>query len=373
MMRRLRAFLIACFAVGGLLALAGFNASRPRLMVLHSGSERTVWVEDVDRGMQQELDRNRRPVSLTRHYLRLDEPGLGAEAIRVRVQDAHRAIGWLRPDILIAVDDEANALVARDYVGRGRPNVLYVSIDQPPAEYGYQSSAAVTGISEELPLMAVRDALGDLRNESGAHSNGELPGGAAGAERLPGSPPRVALVPDQPLRIAAIARDSETGRAELTQVRQFDWSPHELGPTATVTTLAAWQEQCRSLAGRADILLVLSYRGLHRDDGGGALVPGAELAEWLERESVPLPVGLDVGYVVDGGGWSLAPAPLDYGRGAMRMALEWMEPARKGELPHSWRSTHFDVALRASLLRERGLRLPPIYVEAARAGNDSYE
>jgi hypothetical protein len=361
-MRRVRAFLIACFAVGGLVALAGFNASRPRLMVLHSGSERTLWVQDVDRGMQQELDRNRRPVSLTRHYLRLDEPDLGPEAIRVRVQDAHRAIARMRPDVLIAVDDEANALVARDYFGRGRPKVLYVSIDQPPAEYGYQSATTVTGISEELPLAAVRDAVGDLRNAPHAAGADRMED-AAGAERLPG----------RPLRIAAIARDSETGRAELMQVRQFDWSPHELGPTATVRTWPEWQEQCRSLAGHADILLVLSYRGLQREDGGGGLVPGAELAEWLEQESVPLPVGLDVGYVVDGGGWSLAPAPLDYGEGAMRMALEWLEPARKGELPDSWRSSHFDVALRASRLRRRGVCLPPIYAEAARAGNDYYD
>jgi hypothetical protein len=371
-MRRLRAFLIACFAVGGLLALAGFNASRPRLMVLHSGSERALWVQDVDRGMQQELDRNRRPVSLTRHYLRLDEPDLGPEAIRVRVQDAHRAIARMRPDVLIAVDDEANALVARDYVGRGRPKVLYVSIDQPPAEYGYQSATTVTGISEELPLAAVRDALGDLRNAPDA-AGPDRREDTAGAERLPGRPPSTALGSGQPLRIAAIARDSESGRAELAQVRQFDWSPHQLGPTAAVRTLPEWQERCRSLAGSADILLVLSYRGFVREGGGGGLVPGAELAEWLEQESVPLPVGLDVGYVVDGGGWSLAPAPLDYGEGGMRMALEWLEPARNGELPESWRSSHFDVALRASRLRRRGLWLPPIYAEAARAGNDYYD
>jgi len=365
-MNRLRGILIALFAIGGLLTLVWFNLSRPRILVVHSGSEHGLWVKDVDRGMEQELERNRRPVQIERHYLRLDEQGLSPDSVRLRVEDAQRAVARLQPDILIAVDDEANALVAKDYLRIGSPKLLYLSIDQPPDVYGYRNSEQVTGISEELPLAAVSKVLGDLQPIGGQTSVSEQ---ASAAIRFP----EKLLVPQRSLRVAALARDSETGRAELAQVKQFDWSPHQLGPVEAVNSLVEWQDGVRALAGQADVLLVLSYRGLQRSTDSPELVPGPELAKWLEDESVPLRIGLHVDYVVDGGGLSLAPAPTNYGSNAMQMALEWLEPARKGALPASRRSPHFDVALRIARLNVRGLSLPPIYAEAARAGDDFYE
>jgi hypothetical protein len=366
LMNRLRGILIALFAIGGLLTLVWFNLNRPRILVVHSGSERGLWVKDVDRGMDQQLERNRRPIQLERHYLRLDEPGLSPETVRLRVEDAQRAVARLRPDILIAVDDEANQLVAKDYLGLGSPKLLYLSIDQPPEIYGYRDQKQVTGISEELPLAAVSKVLGDLQPTDVQTSGAEQ---ASVAIRFP----EKLLVPQRSLRVAALARDSETGRAELAQVKQFDWSPHQLGPVKAVNSLVEWQDAVRALAGEVDVLLVLSYRGLQRSPDSPELVPGPELAKWLEDESVPLPIGLHVDYVVDGGGLSLAPAPTNYGSNAMQMALEWLEPARKGALPASRRSPHFDVALRIARLNVRGLSLPPIYAEAARAGDDFYE
>lgn len=355
-MQQIRGWLIGLFIFGGLSALAVFNASRPRILVLHSGTEDSLWVQDVDRGMTRELERDRGPVQISRHYLRLDRPGTSPEAVRLAVEDAERAIARLRPEILIAVDDEANSLVASPLVNRSSngdscPKVLYVSIDQAPEVYGYVAKPGVTGISEALPLAAVRDALGDLRGPG-------FPDLAEGKLRL---------------RIAAIARSSETGRAELEQVRRFDWSPGSTVELAEVGDWAQWQEQTRQLAGKADVVLVLSYFGLPRQASSKELVPGQELAQWMESESGPLPVGLHVDYVTDGGGFSLAPAPLNYGEGAMQMALQWLRTGREGELPKAWQSTHFDVALRAGRLAQRGLHLPPVYAEAARAGDDFYE
>lgn len=365
-MNQLRGILIALFAIGGLLTLVWFNFSRPRILVVHSGSERGLWVRDVDRGMDQQLEKNRRPVQLDRHYLRLDEPTLSPEAVPLRLQDAHRAIARLRPDILIAVDDEANELLAKDYLGRGSPKLLYLSIDQSPEAYGYLNSDQVTGISEELPLTAVRKALDDLQSaespDSGSKQESE-------AIRFP----QRLLTSGRSLRIAALARDSETGRAELAQVQQLDWAPHRLGTLQAVNSLTEWQDAVRDLTGEADVLLVLSYRGLKRGGETAELITGPELAQWLEAESAPLPIGLHVDYVVDGGGLSLAPAPTNYGNNAMQMALEWLEPARKGALPEPRRSLHFDVALRLERLSRRGLSLPQIYAEAARAGDDYYE
>lgn len=363
-MRRLRGWLIALFTVGGLSALALFNAHRPRVLVLHSGSEDSLWVNDVDLGMQRELERDRRPLQLDRIYLRLDRPLANPESARIAWEDAERAIARLRPEIVVAVDDEANALLAKYLPSAERPRLLYVSIDQPPAVYGYQDDRRVSGISEELPLAAVRDALRELQDQLWSPPQAEA---GASAEVAEPQPPK-----RKPLRIAAIARNSDTGRAELEQVRSFDWAPHLTGPLLAVDHWEQWQQQVSWLAREADVVLVLSYQGLPRGERDPAVVRGDELARWMEAESLPLPIGLHVSYVVDGGGFSLAPAPLSYGEGAMRMALEWLDPRRNGALPAAWQSTHFDVALRAGCWQRRGLSLPAIYAEAARAGNDFY-
>jgi len=350
MKQRLRRLMIFGFVVGGLLALASFKASLPRLLILHSGSEASAWVRGLDLAFERELQESRRPVRVERHYLRLDEPGTSPEAVRVRVQDARRAIDRLSPDLLIAVDDEANDLVARHDAGRPDLRRLYVSIDQPPSRYGYSGHASVTGVAETLPLLAVRDAI----------------------EALRGAAPFAAAEPaGRPLRVAALARDGETGRAELEQVRRFDWAPLQLVDTTAVSDFGQWKRVCESWAGEADIVLVLSYRGMPLAAGSAKAVTGAELSDWMERTCRPVPIGMSSGYVADGGGLSIAPSPGEYGKISMRMALQWLTLGRHAKPPEAREATHFDVALRAKLLRRRGLQLPPLYIEAAHA-RDAY-
>ena len=356
-MRTLRNLLIAGFIVAGLLALAGFRASLPHVLILQSGSEGSAWVHGLDLAFDRELQASRRPVHVERYYLRLDEPGADPDAVRGRVQDARRAIDRAKPDMLVAVDDEANALVARHVAAHvaGQPDlrVLYVSIDQPPARYGYDGRAATTGLSETLPLIAIRDAVTALRGVS---------------------PFMLERQPDRPLRVAALARDSETGRAELEQVRRFDWAPLQLVDTAAAGNFSDWQRTCGSWSGDADVVLVLSYRGLPREAGSTKPVAGTDLTDWMERECRPVPIGVSSGYVTDGGGLSIAPSPEEYGRIAARMALQWLETDHDAtKLPAPRQASHFDVALRASVLLRRGLHLPPLYVEAANARNAYFD
>lgn len=345
---QLRRLMIVGFVLGGLLALAGFRASLPRILILHSGSEGSAWVRGLDLAFERELQTSRQPVRVERHYLRLDEPGTSPEAVRVRIQDARRAMDRLSPDMLIAVDDEANDLVARHDAGRPDLRRLYVSIDQPPSRYGYDGQTSVTGVAETLPLLAVRDAIEALR--------GVTP-------FVEGTAPR------HPLRVAALARDNETGRAELEQVKRFDWAPLQLVEAAAVGDFGQWKRVCESWAGKADIVLVLSYRGMPLAAGSMKAVTGAELAGWMETACRPMPIGVSSGYVADGGGLSIAPSPEEYGKISMRMALEWLASDSQAAPPKAREATHFDVALNATRLRRRGLNLPPLYVEAAHARN----
>lgn len=329
--RLLRNLLIAGFLLGFVLMLGFFNASKPRIMVLHSGAQGSPWVDEVDRGMRTALQQNRRPLNVEWDYLGVAAPSAARNA-DAAVAEARRAVDRFKPDILIAVDDEANALLARDYIGRDRPRILYLSIDRPPDFYGYAGAPNVSGIAEQLPWNAIRDGL-------------------------------VALFGPRPVSLAAIGVDGVTDQATLAQMRAFDWGPSRVGPTALVSTAQDWRDHVQ-LAADADVLVVLSAQDL--PDPDGRVSTAAELIAWTEANARPLPIGTQAGFVADGGGLSFAPPPDDEGERAIRLALDWLDERTTPGPPAPVESSHFEVAIRPDALVRRGLQLPPIYLEAAR-------
>lgn len=333
-MRRWRNLLIAVFLVSFVLLLGYFNTTKPRILVLHSSAQQSLWATQMDRGMRDALQRNRRPVSVDWMYLDISSPAATRNATEAKAE-ARRAIERMNPDVLIAVDDEANALVAKDYVGRDEPRIIYVSIDRPPADYGYAQAPNVSGIADTFPFAAVRDAVTDIFG-------------------------------DRSPTLAVLGVDNDSGRAELAQVRAFDWGPLRLSDASLVSTAGAWRDAVTRSSG-ADALLVLSTQDL--PDGDGVVVSAAEISRWTQANSAPLPIGTEVDFVEDGGGLSLAPPPEEYGQQAIDLALDWLDDRTTPGPPPPVESSHFEVAVREGALVQRGVVLPPIYIEAARENN----
>ena len=320
--------IVACL-LSFLLLLGTFNGSKPRILVLHSGQQDSPWVREVDRGMREALAANRRPVSVEWDYLDISAPGADQ---RVQQAQARRAVGRIDPAVLIAVDDEANLLVARDYVGRAEPRILYVSLDRPPADYGYVGAPNVSGIAERLPFQAVKEAITALN---------------------PGVTPSVSI----------IGVDNVTGRAEMAQAQAFDWGPVTVDAAGLVSAAEGWREFV-SGASNSDVVVVLSCRDL--PEGDGAVFTAAEASRWTQENSRALPIGTQVDFVENGGALSISPDPDDYGRTAIRLALDWLDDRTTPGPPPPVESNHFAVSIRTDGLNRRGVTLPPIYLEAAR-------
>jgi hypothetical protein len=92
----------------------------------------------------------------------------------------------------------------------------------------------------------------------------------------------------------------------------------------------------------------------------------AEINRWTEENSPALPIGTEVDFVADGGGLSFSPPPDDYGEKAIELALDWLDDRDTPGAPPPVVSDHFEVAVRQSRMADRGIALPPIYIEAAR-------
>lgn len=329
--------LVGGFLTAFIVLLGFFNATKPRIMVLHSALPDSPWARQIDRGTRDALGRNRRPLSVERHYLEIDGP-VAAERIKDVQTMARRAIARFDPDVIIAVDDEANSLVARDYVGRERPRILYVSLNLPPAELGYTGAPNVTGIAESPPLSAIRDAVG-------------------------------AIFPGRKARIHFLGVDNETGRAEMKEVKEFDWAPLTIGETALASQASEWRDFVKR-TGSEDILLLLGTKEL--PDAFGVMT-AAEINRWTEENAPALPIGTEVDFVADGGGLSFSPPADDYGEKAMELAIDWLDERTTPGAPPPMQSSHFEVGIRESLLRQRGITLPPIYLEAARENGTLFD
>ncbi len=339
MRRGLSAWLVLAFLLVALLLLVAFNSGKPRVLVLHSGQRNALTVQKIDEGLRRGLSRNRQPLSLRFHYLgidRLPDEHHREDAAKV----GRRTIKQFAPDLVIAVDDEAQQYVMRDYGGRSHPKVVYAAIDQQPQAYGYVGLANVTGAMEILPLDAIRDTL--LQVHQG-----------------------------KPARLAVIGGPGPTSQGQMAQVQAHDWTPHVLVNVQAPADWVTWQTAIRALDGKADAVLVLSYEGLQANAGLATHVPPEQVAVWTEKHAAPLPIGVDVSYTQLGGGLSLGPPARLMGELAAEQALLWLKAA-PGEGPPGRQATqtvpenHYSVALRASALQARHLTLPSVYTEAAR-------
>lgn len=338
MTRNWTGFLIGAVVAAFFALLVGFNVTKPRILVLNSKPEDSVWSRKFHQGATEALKRNRRPVNVEWSYLDF-EPSGARLSPAVEQAEVQRTLQRFRPDILIAVDDEANSLVARDYAGRDGARVIYVSIDREPAFYGYDAARNVSGIADRLPLAAFRD-LADVLAKNGS------------------------------LRIAVLGVDSETGQAEIAQIGTFDWAPHRVVSSATVRTADEWEQFV--LGANADVLLVLDADELPRSATDPSPVAADDLIRWTEAQSPALPVGTNVNFVEAGGALSFAPPPDDYGEKAVKLALDWLDERDTPGAPPPVESSHFEVAVRQARLAERGIILPPIYIEAARENGTLY-
>ena len=340
MTRAAEKIMLALFLGGALLLVGWYNVSKPSILVLHSYGPDYAWTRDVDVGLNRVLDKTY--LYQVRWYY-MDTKRHPAPAFKASAGIAARnVIAAMHPDIVIAVDDDAQDYVARHLAGDPHVAVVFAGVNRAAADYGYAGAANVTGILERIPVDAMREALV-----------------AAATLHPPGRPARIAFLGDR----------SETVDGDAGQVRRHDWAPLRLGTVLQVDTWPAWQAGVRALGAAHDVLLVSGYRRLRRSDTDPTLVPAREVVAWTEAHA-PVPVISFNGFFLeDGGMLAIGTSPYEQGemaaRLALRIALEHRSPAALPVLT----SRQFTVAMSGTRMRARGFVLPRVYEAAARTGN----
>lgn len=294
----------------------------------------------MDAGLNQALSLNRMPVAVARDYLNLDILSEGVDT-KVVAEGIHRKIHSFDPHILIAVDDETNDLVARHYVKRSGPKIIYTALMHDPQRYGYTAESGVWGIREQVPVHGISKLFEQLH-------------------------------PGQALRIAAIGVDDLTGTAEMDQLLNHDWGRHRITSHALVAHFEAWKEFVRALPSDIDVLLVLTIDKIPAGPRTQGMAPEADVSAWTEANSSAWPIGIRASYVRMGGGFAISAPPTELGAMAMELALKRLASSDFVPASSSQTTESYDISARRSALARRGIVIPEIYLESARGAGKLY-
>lgn len=317
--------------------LASSHSQKPRVLLLHSYYPDYQWVRDLNIGWQRRFDGHAK-ANVKVHYLDTKRfPSASSKA--KAAQQALHLIGSWKPDVVVAIDDDAQALVGKRLLNQPGLSLIYAGVQNTPASYNYTTAHNVSGISEAINLTAVRDAL------SVPHQHNQ---------------------PTVPLRIAHLSDQSTYSGSVSAAIRRFDWSPHRLVSSQQLSSFENWQQAVLQANRQADVLLITNYHTLLNAKRSSS-VPSRHVLQWTLRHS-PLPMLGTWGFFVDDGGMlALAVSPFEQGETAATLALaalsgEVIPPDRRHLINHEML-----VMLRASELRRRGWQLPEIYRSYARA------
>ena len=345
------------------------NSEQVKMLVVHSYNNDLAWVNDVDGGIRSAVAAAGRGdfprLNVRTHYMNLrNHPDCNfyknaAADVRFTIDD------W-RPEVLILVDDLAQALVGFDqldleagvdrykmaqdlnaWISGSRcetPSVDFFGLDKPAQAplpqvvfagvnggvglYGYDHASNVSGIFERKNYPALIETLVSLRDAYG--------GDVAGIMMLNDASP--------------------TGQTENENYLAQDWAPFAAATPVGAATLAQWEAAVHDANNRNLMLLIANYQNVV--NASGQTVPADALIAWTEL-TAKLPVlGVNTRFVADGGMMTVAIAGSEQGEVAMNLALS----AISGAVERPQRDAkQFLIGMNQSLVRKRDLALPAIY------------
>lgn len=330
-------FLLLCSAFLILKSL-----ERPRVLILHSYFTDFSWVTDINEGIQREL--GNRPYNIRYYYMDTKRHSSPQFKKTAGIQARHMIDEW-RPDVIIALDDNAQQYAAKYYVDDPEITILYAGVNATLSKYGYDKAMNVSGIAENIPWHA-------------------------SAEQL------LKLIPKNS-RLLHLSDASESSVNVHDSILAHDWSPFEFVDTRQIEDFDEWKETVREAEDIADCLLITHYHTIQDPDNPDRIITPSEIIKWTEANTSLPTVGFWGFFVEDGGMMAVGLSPFEQGEVPAQMAIEAIEndinpleirqrfPSRDNHL--------FVMYMRESSFRKRlGDKPVPSFLEAFSRALDGY-
>ena len=337
MKKKILIALISIFITGLIAYLINVNLGKPRILVLHSYYTDYSWVTDINKGLLRII--GGKPYSI--RYFYMDTKRKPNLEYKIKIgQSARRQIDSWKPDIIIAVDDDAQQHVAMHYNNDPSIRIIFTGMNATLKEYNYDKAKNATGILERIPFQEFREVFS-------------------------------AILPVKKNRIVHISDASTTSKYIHDELETVNWGRLKLIKSIQCETFDDWKKAVDTANSIGDIILFTHYHTIK--DRDGSIVTPRKVIEWTEpRLKIP-----DIGcwgfFVEDGGMMAVAVSPFEQGELAAKMAVKMLDYGMAPSAIPVLTSNQYIVYIREKSVKKRGFVMPKILEAFARATNNYFE
>ncbi|SMM97759.1 ABC-type sugar transport system, ATPase component [uncultured Candidatus Thioglobus sp.] len=258
---------------------------------------------------------------------------------------ADQVIAQYDPDLILAVDDNAQRFLAKKHLDTGI-NIVFSGVNGKVDKYNYIGKKNVTGIFERKSILGILFVLNALNEHN--HTEDKK-------------------------NITLLLDSSNSGKQDKNYLMQQDWEGFNFN-AHQVKTFAQWKEFIHSLAHtEIDYVLVSGYRKLQAINDAKQYVDYKTVVEWTQaHSSVPI-IALNIFSAQDGFALAVGSSPFEQAHVALeiidKIFIEKITPKDIAfVIPRL-----YNIGINKTALKKAKYKIPVFIKSFAEAAHNIYE
>jgi hypothetical protein len=295
------------FIIFTLIFFASIILSSPKILILHSYNTGYAWTDLIDKYLQIEL--RKRPKIRSKFFYMNTKLSYTLSAEKL----AMRNINQYDPDLIIAIDDNAQKFLSKYFLDTEIP-IVFAGVGGNVDSYNYNQHDNITGIFERKPLQGILFVLAQLNTYHNSHHR-----------------KNVLLLTDETF---SAKQDGE-------YLAEQDWKIFNFS-SKTVATFDEWKNAVRALEkNKTDYLLVSGYRKLLLDANASGkekrYATAEQVGQWTQKNSPVKILAINVFAVQDGFLLSVGDSASEQAQVSIEMAERILyEQIKPSEIPYQY-------------------------------------
>jgi ABC-type uncharacterized transport system substrate-binding protein len=240
---------------------------------------------------------------------------------KTKGDEAMQAVKDWDPDLVIAVDDNAQSYFARFLAGQDRPFVVFCGVNNEPDVYGYPAKN-VTGVKEIIPWNETMALLKEIQPDT--------------------------------KQVMFLSEDSPTTTAAIDHIKQVNESV-TLEPVRAPETFEQWQEAVLWANDHVNAIAIYRYHSFK--DAHGKPIQSHDVMDWtIENTRIPVVSSLFFG-IDDGALCGVVESGQQHGFEAAKMGIALLDGAAIADYPVHPASRYFSK-INMTTARQMGIEIP---------------
>jgi len=302
------------------------SSSTPKVLLVHSYHMEYEWVAGISRGVKRALQLSDVELEL----FHMDTKRKTDESWKIESGEiAKKTVADWQPDVVIAVDDNAQKYFASSYLGKTKPKIVFCGVNAELEKYGYPADN-ITGMLERPHMVSSLQLLKSIVPE--AH------------------------------RIAVITDNSLTSEGTLNYLKSLQ-TGFEMVSWETPSTFDSWRAAVLRAQDTADAIVIYTYHTVKQEGSAESLSPKVVMDWSVANSKIPLVALLSFG-IEDGLLCGVVESAMEHGYEAGKIALSLLNGECAGNIPVKT-AEKGQAMLNLNTARRLGLDVPSSVIESA--------